>query len=143
MTMSFVTNHEGGSTALVRPDLDDWGVLIPVEVEVQMCTFDDVLFSYVPPEKQVAVMKIDCEGCEYDVLYNTDLSMIRRIVGEVHKEPVYPKKPEELNKMDCLHRALDGERMTKKGKGKTVMFSCSNQKDSVVDSHSHSEIRLR
>lgn len=35
-------------------------------------------------DKEIGLLKIDCEGAEFDFLYNKDLSKIKYIVGEFH-----------------------------------------------------------
>jgi len=42
------------------------------------------LESIIKEYGEIDYMKVDCEGCEYDLLYNTDLSKIKSIVTEVH-----------------------------------------------------------
>lgn len=36
------------------------------------------------PEGEIAFLKIDCEGCEYSLLNDPDVSRVRVIAGEVH-----------------------------------------------------------
>lgn len=47
--------------------------------EVETISFDD-LFG----KGEVGLLKIDCEGAEFDFLYKKDLSKIKYIVGEFH-----------------------------------------------------------
>jgi hypothetical protein len=47
--------------------------------EVQQVTLADVL-----PAGPVRMLKLDCEGAEYGILANADLSSVQEIVGEAH-----------------------------------------------------------
>jgi len=47
--------------------------------EVTTVSFEDLI-----GDKEVGLLKIDCEGAEFDFLYNKDLSRIKYIVGEFH-----------------------------------------------------------
>jgi FkbM family methyltransferase len=53
------------------------------KIEIECVTLDDLTQTVA----QCDLLKIDCEGCEYDVLYNSSYSTfrkIRKIVGEYH-----------------------------------------------------------
>jgi FkbM family methyltransferase len=47
--------------------------------EVVTISFEDLV-----KDKEVGLLKIDCEGAEFDFLYNKDLSKVKYIVGEFH-----------------------------------------------------------
>lgn len=47
--------------------------------EVSTISFEDIV-----GDKEVGLLKIDCEGAEFDFLYKKDLSKIKYIVGEFH-----------------------------------------------------------
>jgi len=47
--------------------------------EVTTISFEELI-----GDKEVGLLKIDCEGAEFDFLYNKDLSNIKYIVGEFH-----------------------------------------------------------
>ncbi|MHB8590776.1 MAG: FkbM family methyltransferase [Vulcanimicrobiaceae bacterium] len=48
-----------------------------------MCTrFDDIRRG-----RSISLLKIDCEGSEWPILYTSDLSRVQRIVGEYHSIP--------------------------------------------------------
>ena len=42
------------------------------------------LESIIKEYGDIDYMKVDCEGCEYDLLYDTDLSKVKSIVTEIH-----------------------------------------------------------
>ena len=47
--------------------------------EVVTISFEDLI-----KDREVGLLKIDCEGAEFDFLYNKDLSKVKYIVGEFH-----------------------------------------------------------
>lgn len=47
--------------------------------EVVTISFEDLI-----GDKEIGLLKIDCEGAEFDFLYKKDLSKIKYIVGEFH-----------------------------------------------------------
>jgi FkbM family methyltransferase len=47
--------------------------------EVVTISFEDLI-----RDREVGLLKIDCEGAEFDFLYNKDLSKVKYIVGEFH-----------------------------------------------------------
>jgi FkbM family methyltransferase len=47
--------------------------------EVTTISFEDLI-----GDKEVGLLKIDCEGAEFDFLYKKDLSKVKYIVGEFH-----------------------------------------------------------
>lgn len=49
--------------------------------EVEATTIKDILNEY---DFKPYVLKMDCEGCEYDIIQNTDLSMFNEIIFEYH-----------------------------------------------------------
>lgn len=53
--------------------------------DVATLTIRDVLRLYEIDE--LALMKLDCEGCELPVLADPDVRRVRRIVGEYHVQP--------------------------------------------------------
>lgn len=51
--------------------------------EIEVITIQDVLDNYnFPPD----ILKMDCEGCEFEIIANSDLSMFNDIVLEHHAE---------------------------------------------------------
>lgn len=50
--------------------------------KVPCVRFDDIM-----PSLQIDLLKIDCEGSEWPILYTSDLSRVHRIVGEYHSIP--------------------------------------------------------
>lgn len=52
--------------------------------EVVTISLEDILDYNGIKGKEIGLMKIDCEGAEFDFLYNKDLSRIKYIVGEFH-----------------------------------------------------------
>ncbi|HZS13204.1 MAG TPA: FkbM family methyltransferase [Candidatus Dormibacteraeota bacterium] len=61
--------------------------------EIELCTLDDVFDR--TGEETVDLLKIDCEGGEYDILQGAVLRRARAIVGEYHVIPGH--HPEELS----------------------------------------------
>jgi FkbM family methyltransferase len=60
------------------------------EIEVQSITLDEIfeLFSI----DKCRLLKIDCEGAEYDIIYNTSvMNKIENVVGEFHMNNTYLK----------------------------------------------------
>jgi len=60
-----------------------WGRWSPGKIEIKTITLTDILRTL----KRVNLLKIDCEGSEYEIFYGTDkklLNRIDRIVGEFH-----------------------------------------------------------
>lgn len=51
-------------------------------VKVPCVRFDDIM-----PGQEISLLKIDCEGSEWPILYTSDLSRVQRIVGEYHSIP--------------------------------------------------------
>lgn len=49
--------------------------------EVEVITIDDILENYNIKPK---LLKMDCEGCEFEIIKNTDLSIIDEIILEHH-----------------------------------------------------------
>lgn len=69
----------GGLNSLVYATIDELPLLRTVEV---YCLPLDFIIGV----KTIDLLKIDCEGSEYEILYNCKkLSQIRRIVGEYHE----------------------------------------------------------
>lgn len=51
------------------------------EIEVETITIEDILQEYhIKPD----ILKIDCEGCEVNIIKNSDLSMFSEIIMEYH-----------------------------------------------------------
>eukprot|EP00741_Cyanophora_paradoxa_P001730 tig00000498_g1677.t1 len=57
-------------------------------VRAKTCTLTDVLLSYLPAEASVALIKMDCEGCEHEALDEPGaaslLHRVRSLRGELH-----------------------------------------------------------
>lgn len=74
--------------------------------DVDIITLEDILNDYnIKPD----ILKIDCEGCEYNIILNTDLSMFNDIIFEHHA--IYVKKDyniliDELSKQGFKIRKL-------------------------------------
>lgn len=59
--------------------------------DVDIITLNDILNNYnIKPD----ILKIDCEGCEFNIILNTDLSSFKDIIFEHHT--VYVKKDYNL-----------------------------------------------
>lgn len=48
--------------------------------EIETVTLDEIM----APFAEVALVKLDCEGAEFEIVPATDWSKVRRVVGEVH-----------------------------------------------------------
>lgn len=80
--------NPGGSSSFVG---DASGAKPLQPVTVQSMTLDDVFRHY--GITTCKLLKIDCEGCEYDVLYSTGtLGRISGIAGEFHDYPAIAAK---------------------------------------------------
>lgn len=80
--------NPGGSSSFVG---DAPGAKRLQPVTVQSMTLDDVFRHY--GIASCKLLKIDCEGCEYDVLYSTGmLDRISGIAGEFHNYPTLAAK---------------------------------------------------
>ena len=55
------------------------------KIVAQGVTISDLIENYAL--KRVDLVKIDCEGCEWDVLQDPALAKVPRIVGEIHDRP--------------------------------------------------------
>ena len=54
-------------------------------VPVNVCAFDDLVDSIVPPGKRLRLLKLDCEGAEWPILFTSRrLERISSICGEYH-----------------------------------------------------------
>lgn len=53
--------------------------------DIDILTLDDILIKYkIKPD----ILKIDCEGCEFNIILNTDLSSFKDIIFEHHSKLV-------------------------------------------------------
>jgi len=78
------------------------GAPVPGSTEVPLTTLDDILDSNTLAS--VDLLKLDCEGAEYEILLSAPQALLRRIgtiVGEYHA--VDGHRPEEL--VNCLERS--------------------------------------
>jgi len=69
----------GNSSVVYESSVDEYELTTTVSLEkvFELCESDFIDY-----------LKIDCEGSEYDILLNKDLSNIGIIVGEIHGHPV-------------------------------------------------------
>lgn len=74
--------------------------------EIEVITIQDVLDKY---NFQPDILKMDCEGCEFEIVANSDLSMFNDIVLEHHAEiagkdykPIIKKLEEQNFKIDTF-----------------------------------------
>jgi FkbM family methyltransferase len=55
------------------------------DYEVEIITISDILKDYdIKPD----ILKMDCEGCEFEIIKNSDLSMFNDIIFEHHSEMI-------------------------------------------------------
>ncbi len=59
------------------------------EIEIPKVTLEEIQWRYGMP--RIDLLKLDCEGSEYSILENCDLSTIRHIVGEYHDRRRFEK----------------------------------------------------
>ncbi|MDI6882032.1 MAG: FkbM family methyltransferase [Methanothermobacter sp.] len=59
---------------------------------IETITLQEVLDNI--PEDQEIGLKIDCEGCEYEIIEKTNLSRIKEIILEYHPNPT--KTPKDI-----------------------------------------------
>eukprot|EP00741_Cyanophora_paradoxa_P010925 tig00020553_g10562.t1 len=82
------------------------------EVRAGSVTLGDIVHNFLPDGADIAILKIDCEGCEYDILRDEGimhvLRRVRAVRGEFHRkglqDGVFPPdlRSRELHLMDCL-----------------------------------------
>lgn len=89
ITTLFIDELNPGSHSLNQKYVDHPGV---EKIEVETVTLNDITGRM----HKVKYLKLDCEGAEYDILMNSDLSKIERIVGELHDRDKTPKLMEHL-----------------------------------------------
>ncbi len=65
-----------GSHSLVKGCVDHPG---KGKIEVETVTLDSVTGDF-----DIRLIKLDCEGLEYDIVKNSDLSNVEQIIGELH-----------------------------------------------------------
>lgn len=73
------------------------------EIAVTCKSIDQVIRAH--GLKKISVLKMDCEGSEYDILYqisDRSLASIDTLLIEIHESPTIPHKKDEL--VDCLKR---------------------------------------
>lgn len=71
----------GGASSYVKTVKEEDGV---ISTNVGCITLDEILLEF--NIEKCKLMKIDCEGAEYDIIYNSKLlSRINYIVGEFHE----------------------------------------------------------
>ena len=79
----FINNGVGGKRGkleLTAQSLKDYAD-VTENYEVEVITVSDILDKYqIKPD----ILKIDCEGCEFEIIKNEDLSMFKDIVLEHH-----------------------------------------------------------
>ena len=71
--------NSGNSSVVHESSIDEYELTTTVSLEkvFELCESDFIDY-----------LKIDCEGSEYDILLNKDLSSIGIIVGEIHEHPI-------------------------------------------------------
>ena len=57
-------------------------------------TIEEICSKYHFP--RIDVLKLDCEGSEFSILENCDLSLLRMVVGEYHHEEQQDVRPQFL-----------------------------------------------
>lgn len=72
--IAYANEGSSGSSSIYS----DKGVMY----EVDAITINDVLTNFCP---NFDLLKIDCEGSEYDIILNSDLSMFKEIILEYHQ----------------------------------------------------------
>lgn len=51
-------------------------------IKVDVLNFNDILVGF----KKVALLKLDCEGAEYNILLSSDLKVVKSITAELHNK---------------------------------------------------------
>ena len=68
---------------------------------VETISLDSIIRDY----GEIDYMKVDCEGCEWDLLYGTDLSKVKTIVAEIHRG--YIGDDNKVKLLDYLNKEYD------------------------------------
>lgn len=104
-----VTNKSGKETIYINEGVSGANTLYCDEngfskecnvrsMEIETINFNEFIKS--KNIKEIELLKIDCEGAEYDILYNNDLlkkNGIKNIVGEFHDFKKYKNNKDYLN----------------------------------------------
>ena len=85
-----VSSEESTSGDITCSKLDGEGYTSLGSVET--ISLNDIINEH----GEIDYMKVDCEGCEWDLLYNKDLSKIKMIVIEIHSGFIGKDKRDKL-----------------------------------------------
>ncbi len=83
MTYLYMDDVNPGSHSLIKDCVDHKGAN---KVEVETVTLDTITKDL----GRVKLLKLDCEGLEYDILMWSDLSKVEKIVAELHNKEKTP-----------------------------------------------------
>ncbi len=90
--------NSGGASMFTQPNK----YIFNVEA-VPMTTIDSIIEKYDLPH--ISLLKIDCEGCEYNTLYNSKyLKKVKCLVGEWHLNKLLRSRGHSFQKLDSFIR---------------------------------------
>jgi len=91
-----IAKNSGGASMYTKPDKSILNVK-----DIPMTTLDSIIETYNITGKSISLLKIDCEGCEYNTLYNThNLHAIRSLVGEWHLNSFLRSRGHSFQRLD-------------------------------------------
>lgn len=83
-------NTGGGSVSVVA---SDFTAPPPGPRPLVSMGMDEVIELVIPPDESIRLLKLDCEGAEWEILWASELRRVRQIVGEYHgaREGQWPR----------------------------------------------------
>ena len=102
----YIDEVNPGSHSLSEKYVDHPGI---EKIEVETVMLNDITGRM----DKIKYLKLDCEGAEYDILMNSDLSKVERIVAELHDRDKTPGLMEHLMLQGFFIKWYFGERMGK------------------------------